>query len=285
MSVNLKVLMQYILPKQAITVCAGKLANLKGGWLTSRVIIWFVERYQVDMNEAAETDPHKYATFNAFFTRALRSGVRPTADSDFICPVDGAISQFGAIEKDLIFQAKGHYYSIESLLAGNKELAETFLDGDFATLYLSPKDYHRIHMPVKGLLKSMAHVPGTLFSVNPETALGIPGLFAKNERVICEFSSDFGSFAMVLVGATIVGSISTAWHGVVNSKRKKSVTVWDYQDSDIELDKGDEMGRFMLGSTVILVFPKHTLEFASEWFVTKPIRLGEKMGSLTNDLN
>ncbi|PKO24621.1 MAG: phosphatidylserine decarboxylase [Betaproteobacteria bacterium HGW-Betaproteobacteria-8] len=277
---RLAVIIQYCLPKQVITILAGKFANAKTGRLTTAVIRWFVGRYGVNMAEASEPDIDKYATFNDFFTRALRADARPIADADFICPVDGAISQFGSIRNGQIFQAKGHQYSATALLAGNSALAEKFKDGSFATLYLSPRDYHRIHMPCNGQLKSMHYVPGDLFSVNPLTAEGVPGLFARNERVVCEFESEaIGSFVLVLVGATIVGSMATTWHGVVNPPRSKSVRSWRYDEQTIALKQGEEMGRFLLGSTVVMLFPAVKLGFNPQWTAGRIVRLGEVMAT------
>jgi len=281
---NMAVLLQYILPKQAITALAGKLAHYQGGNLTTSVITWFVKRYQVNMTEAANPDVASYKTFNAFFTRPLKNGARPITQADFICPVDGAISQFGVIEKDQIFQAKGHSYSTNALVGGDKALAAKFENGHFACLYLSPKDYHRIHMPCDGTLKSMTYVPGALFSVNPTTAQGVPGLFARNERVVCEFSSkQHGSFIMVLVGATIVGSMATVWHdaadGIINPPRTGKTKTWNYENQNINLKQGDEMGRFLLGSTVVMLFEKDALKFNADWQPAKAIRLGEVMGN------
>ena len=281
---NMAVLLQYILPKQAITALAGKLAHYQGGNLTTSVITWFVKRYQVNMAEAANPDIASYKTFNEFFTRPLKTGARPIAQADFICPVDGAISQFGTIEKDQIFQAKGHSYSTTALVGGNKVLAEKFENGHFACLYLSPKDYHRIHMPCDGTLKSMTYVPGALFSVNPTTAQGVPGLFARNERVVCEFTSaQHGSFIMVLVGATIVGSMATVWHdaasGIINPPRTGKTKTWTYVNNNITLKQGDEMGRFLLGSTVVMLFEKEVLQFNADWQPARAIRLGELMGN------
>ncbi|MFA6178271.1 MAG: archaetidylserine decarboxylase [Candidatus Methylopumilus sp.] len=278
MSNRLAVLAQYLLPKHGITMLAGQFANAKAGKLTTSVIRWFIKRYQVNMQEAAQPDIQHYKTFNDFFTRALRDGARPLATADFICPVDGAISQFGAIAADQIFQAKGHNYSTNSLLAGQTQLATKFENGSFATLYLSPKDYHRIHMPCDGHLKQMTYVPGSLFSVNPATAQGVPGLFARNERVICEFESQqHGTFVMILVGATIVGSMATVWHGVVNPPRSKRIREWKYTDQQIELKQGEEMGRFLLGSTVVMLFPNNTLQFNPDWSATRAIQVGEAM--------
>jgi len=279
---RLAVLLQYAIPKQALTVLAGKFATARAGALTTRVIRWFVGRYGVNMGEAANPDIASYASFNEFFTRPLQAGARPLAPADFICPVDGAISQFGAIARDQIFQAKGHSYSTTALVGGDATLAAQFQDGSFATLYLSPKDYHRIHMPCEGRLLRMIHVPGDLFSVNPVTARGVPGLFARNERVVCVFESSHGPFALVLVGATIVGSMATVWHGVVNPPRPGHLREWRYDDQQLRFKQGDEMGRFLLGSTVVMLFPENTLRFNAEWSPQRPIRLGEKMGERLN---
>ena len=273
----LTVLPQYLLPKQALTRLAGRLANAKAAGVTTSVIRRFAARYQVNMLEAANPDVASYASFNEFFTRPLRAGARPLAQADFVCPVDGAISQFGAIERDQIFQAKGHQYSTRALVGGDAALAAPFDDGHFATLYLSPKDYHRIHMPCDGRLLRMIHVPGDLFSVNPTTARGVPGLFARNERVVCVFESARGPFVLALVGATIVGSMATVWHGVVNPPRGKKVREWHYGDQNLRLKQGDEMGRFLLGSTVVMLFPPGALRFNPAWAPARAIRLGEAM--------
>ncbi|MBT0963883.1 archaetidylserine decarboxylase [Denitromonas iodatirespirans] len=278
MSDRLAVLPQYLLPKRALTALAGKLAGLRGGRLTTGVIRWFIGRYEVNMDEAAEPDPAAYPTFNDFFTRALREDARTLADADFICPVDGAISQFGPIRGDQVFQAKGHHYTCTDLLGGDRQLAAHFEHGQFATLYLSPRDYHRIHMPCDGRLTEMIYVPGALFSVNPTTARGVPGLFARNERVVCVFASDAGPFVMVLVGATIVGSMATVWHGVVNPPRRAEITKWRYDDGAIMLRQGEEMGRFLLGSTVVMLFPKPMMAFHPAWAPASSVRLGERMG-------
>lgn len=282
MSDRLNVIPQYLIPKHALTALAGMAAQRRGGPLTTKVIRWFVKRYGVNMWEAANPDVASYATFNDFFTRPLREGARPIADADFICPVDGAISQFGSIRRDQIFQAKGHDYSTTALLGGDAALATQFDDGEFATLYLSPKDYHRIHMPCAGTLKRMIWVPGDLFSVNPTTARGVPGLFARNERVVCIFEGAHGPFALVLVGATIVGSMATVWHGVVNPPRLPDVTDWTYDDKRIALNRGDEMGRFLLGSTVVMLFPKRTLKFNARWQPGSAIKMGEMMGAMAS---
>ncbi|MBK6869222.1 MAG: phosphatidylserine decarboxylase [Burkholderiales bacterium] len=278
MSDRLAVLPQYLLPKKWLTQLAGRAASARLGDLTQAAIRRFVARYGVDMAEAANPDITSYASFNDFFTRALRDGARPLADADYVSPVDGAISQFGAIERDQIFQAKGHAYSTRALLAGDAALAAEFENGQFATIYLSPKDYHRIHMPCAGRLQRMVYVPGDLFSVNPTTARGVPGLFARNERVVCLFDTARGPFVLVLVGATIVGSMATVWHGVVNPPRPGEIKRWDYASQPVELAKGAEMGRFLLGSTVVLLWPKGTLKFNPDWAPGGAVRMGQAMG-------
>jgi phosphatidylserine decarboxylase len=286
MSDSLFVASQYLMPKLALTALAGRVARAKGGRYTHALIRWFVARYQVNMDEAAEPDITQYACFNDFFTRALKPGARPLAQADFVCPVDGAISQLGHIEGDQIFQAKGHHYSTQALVGGDANLAAQFTDGEFATIYLSPKDYHRIHMPSAGRLRRMIYVPGDLFSVNPATARGVPGLFARNERVVCVFDMPAVAgqatqqFVLVLVGATIVGSMGTTWHGVVNPPRSSDVREWTYDDANINLQQGDEMGRFLLGSTVVMLWPKNTISLNPQWQAAQGVRLGEAMGSL-----
>jgi phosphatidylserine decarboxylase len=276
---RLAVTPQYLLPKRALTVLAGKIANLRGGALTHALIRRFIAHYGVDMAEAADPRVESYATFNEFFTRPLRAGVRPIAAAPFVCPVDSAISQFGPIEHDQIFQAKGHSYSTRALVGGDQALAHQFDHGHFATLYLAPKDYHRIHMPCDGRLVRMIYVPGDLFSVNPLTARHVPNLFARNERVVCVFETAGGPFVNVLVGATIVGSVATVWHGVVNPPRIRGMREWRYDDQQIVLAKGAEMGRFLLGSTVVMLFPKNVLTFVADWAPTRAVRLGEAMAT------
>jgi phosphatidylserine decarboxylase len=276
-SERLAVLIQYLLPKLALTVIAGRFARVHGGRATTRVIRWFVRRYGVNMDEAANPDIASYATFNDFFTRPLRDGARPLAAAELVCPVDGAISQFGQIEQDQIFQAKGHHYSTTALVGGDRELAARFRDGQFATLYLSPRDYHRIHMPCDGRLTQMIYVPGDLFSVNPVTARGVPGLFARNERVVCVFDTAYGPYVMTLVGATIVGSMATVWHGTVNPTRSGEICKWRYRDEVISLKQGDELGRFKLGSTVVMLFPAGAPAFNPDWAPQRAVCMGEAM--------
>lgn len=276
---RLAVLPQYLFPKRRLTEWVGKLAAYQGGTWTTKAIERFIHRYKVDMTEAENTDPSFYSSFNEFFTRPLKQGIRPIADAALISPVDGAISQLGAISTHQILQAKGHYYSTQTLLGDDAALAAKFRDGLFATLYLSPRDYHRIHMPCDGRLTRMTYVPGDLFSVNPTTARGVPSLFARNERVVCVFDSERGPFVMALIGATIVGSIETVWHGQVNAPRPGKMVEWDYDDPQLSFKKGDEMGRFLLGSTVVLLFTKDSYHFNPDWSATGLIRMGEAMGT------
>ncbi|MBC3767035.1 archaetidylserine decarboxylase [Neptunicella marina] len=272
------------MPKHALSRLVGKLAAAKMGWLTTWFIKLFIKQYNVNMQEALHPDPAYYTTFNEFFTRELKPGVRTIDDDEqsLIQPVDGAISQLGDIEVDQIFQAKGHHYSLQALLGGDKQLAEPFVDGKFATIYLAPTDYHRIHMPVTGTLTDMIYVPGDLFSVNPLTAQNVPGLFARNERVVALFDTKFGKMGMVLVGATIVASIETIWAGTVTPPTGNKVHHWSYPSrgkNAITLKKGAEMGRFKLGSTVVAVFSPDMLDFeALESGDTT--RLGEKLATL-----
>jgi phosphatidylserine decarboxylase len=279
MSDALKVLPQYLLPKQALTLLAGRIASAEAGATTTALIRRFIARYGVNMAEAADPDPAAYPSFNAFFTRALKPGVRPLARADWVCPVDGAISQFGRIENGQIFQAKGHHYSATALVGGDGALAAHFHQGHFATLYLSPRDYHRIHMPAAGTLRRMIHVPGELFSVNPTTARGVPGLFARNERVVCVFDGAHGPWVLVLVGATIVGSMATVWHGIVNPPRPGVLREWAYEDGQHTLKQGDEMGRFLLGSTVVMLMPPGPLAFDPGWAPGGAIRMGDVMAN------
>jgi phosphatidylserine decarboxylase len=254
-----KIAMQYAMPKHFVSRMVGKLAAAKAGALTTTLIKLFIKQYKIDMNEAQYSDPAHYKTFNEFFTRPLKEGVRPlnTEDDIITHPVDGAISQLGPIVEGQLIQAKNHNYSLQALLGGSEQDTAPFLGGDFATIYLAPKDYHRIHMPIDGTLSKMIYVPGDLFSVNPLTAQNVPNLFARNERVVAIFETEIGPLAMVLVGATIVASIETIWAGTVTPPAGKDVFSWNYKTSGenaITLKKGEEMGRFKLGSTVILAW-------------------------------
>ncbi len=272
------VALQYLLPKKLLTQLAGAFARSQSGALTQFAIRKFVAKYGVNMAEAASPDITSFASFNDFFTRALKTGARLLAQAAYVCPVDGEISQFGAIDGDQIFQAKGHSYSTRALVGGDATLAALFDGGQFATIYLSPKDYHRIHMPCDGMLTRMIYVPGDLFSVNPATAQAVPGLFARNERVVCLFDTARGPFVLTLVGATIVGSMATTWHGVVNPPRSADIREWTYALGEVELKQGEEMGRFLLGSTVVLLWQRETLRFNEAWKPALGVRMGEIMG-------
>ncbi|HTN33925.1 MAG TPA: archaetidylserine decarboxylase [Marinobacter sp.] len=278
---KLFVLSQYATPQLAISRLAGRLAdNDRTPALKNRVIKWFIGRYGVDMSEAIESDPAAYPSFNAFFTRALKPGLRPLAGGEetFISPVDGAISQLGQVSADRVFQAKGQSFSLIELLGGDEHRAEAFADGEFSTIYLSPKDYHRIHMPMAGTLREMVYIPGKLFSVNPATAENVPDLFARNERVACIFDTEAGPMALVLVGAMIVGSIETVWSGVV-ARGDGRVRAARYEgDQARQFAKGDEMGRFRLGSTVVMVMPKGSVRWNDDQVAGKQVRMGEAFG-------
>lgn len=263
---KLKIAMQYALPKHAVSRLVGKLAAAEAGALTTKLIKLFIKQYKIDMSEALHEDPAHYKTFNEFFTRPLKSGIRPLAEESNILahPVDGAISQLGDVVDGQIIQAKGHNYSLQTLLGGKEEDFTPYIGGKFATIYLAPKDYHRIHMPIDGTLRKMIYVPGDLFSVNPLTAQNVPNLFARNERVVAIFDTEIGPLSMVLVGATIVASIETIWAGTVTPPAGRDVFTWTYPeagDNAIKLKKGEEMGRFKLGSTVILAWGAEKADF------------------------
>lgn len=243
---------------------------------------WFVRHFGINMDEAIETDWRKYPDFNSFFTRALKPEARPLVigEQNLICPVDGSVSQAGRINGDRIFQAKGHEYSLASLLGGSSNWCDAFENGEFATLYLSPKDYHRIHMPLDGKLLEVIHVPGRLFSVNPATTRAIPGLFARNERVVCIFETEAGPMAMVLVGAIFVASIETVWQGVITPPAGKQIQRWDHREKEIVLKQGEEMGRFNMGSTVILLYPADKMNWADSIQPDVPVKMGQLLGGL-----
>ncbi|KID59010.1 phosphatidylserine decarboxylase [Pseudoalteromonas luteoviolacea] len=282
---KIKIALQYALPKHAVSRLVGKLAAAQAGALTTQLIKLFIKQYKIDMTEALHEDPAHYKTFNEFFTRPLKPGIRPLATEEHIIahPVDGAISQLGDVVDGQIIQAKGHDYSLQTLLGGNEQDVAPFLGGKFATIYLAPKDYHRIHMPVDGVLKKMIYVPGDLFSVNPLTAQNVPNLFARNERVVAIFDTDIGPLSMVLVGATIVASIETVWAGTVTPPAGKDVFSWDYPTEGpqaIKLKKGDEMGRFKLGSTVILSWGADTAEFLADQQPETVTRMGTPFATI-----
>ena len=278
-----KVAFQYIMPQLYLTQFAGWFAQQKWGALTHFVIKIFVKKYNVDMSEAKKENFSDYESFNQFFIRELKDDARkinenPTA----LClPADGRVSQIGHIDDDRLLQAKGHFFSLSDLLAGDEELVNTFKNGEFATIYLSPRDYHRVHMPCDATLRKMIYVPGDLFSVNPFLAEHVPNLFARNERVICVFDTAFCPMVQILVGATITASMSTVWAGVINPPRTGEVKVWTYQgDSAIKLTKGQEMGAFQLGSTVINLFPANSVVLADHLEVDVPVRIGEILATM-----
>ncbi len=277
---KLKVGLQYWIPQHGLTRLVGKLASAKAGRLTTAVIGWFIKKYRVNMDEALHSNIDHYQTFNEFFVRELKAGARPISEGESLLthPADACVSQFGAIEQGQLIQAKGHLFSAQELLGGDASLAEQFAEGEFATLYLSPRDYHRVHMPCDGVLRQMIYVPGDLFSVNPLTANNVPNLFARNERVVCIFDTEFGPMAQVLVGATIVGSIELVWAGTVTPPRGNTVYRWDYPaegDKAVKLSKGEEMGRFKLGSTVINLFAKDQITFDASMQLNATTRMGE----------
>lgn len=273
-----KVNAQYFLPKKAISRVAGKVAGAKLGKTTEFLIEKFIKCYDVDMSEAEVQDISEFKTFNDFFTRALKKGARPIAKADVVSPVDGMVSELGEIYKDAVLQAKGHYYSLEALLGGDEKDAKYFQSGDFVTIYLSPRDYHRVHMPLDGKLKKMVFVPGDLFSVNPLTAKNVDNLFARNERVVCFFENDeVGEFAVVLVGATVVASIETVFAGVVAPSVGREKSIYDYSKDNIVIKKGAELGRFLLGSTVVCVFPKGKVKFDKKFKPDTKIKMGQEL--------
>jgi phosphatidylserine decarboxylase len=274
--------LQYLLPQHTLSRIAGWIAETEIVWIKSTFINWFIQRYQVDMSIAEQTDPEAYKNFNQFFTRSLANGQRPinTGKSAIACPADGCISQLGSIKNGHIFQAKGHEYSLLELVGGDTTIAKEFVDGTFSTIYLSPKDYHRVHMPLAGTLQTMVHIPGDLFSVNETTAANVPRLFARNERVVALFSTDSGPMAVILVGAMIVASIETVWAGLVTPIKKQVHTIHYHRDSSIQLDKGDEMGRFKLGSTAIVLLGKEAAQWSETLEANSAVKMGESMGEL-----
>lgn len=276
--------LQRLTPQHLLSRAAGVLASTTNTTVKNLFIRWFVQRYQVDMSQALEEDPCTYTNFNAFFTRALKPGAR-MIDSDpgsVICPADGAVSQLGKIASGRVFQAKGQTFSVVELLGGDIEAASAFTHGSFVTVYLSPRDYHRVHMPFAGTLTKMTYVPGDLFSVNTVTAEEVPRLFARNERVVCHFETSAGPMVVVLVGAMIVASIETVWAGLVAPLRRKIITTDYTAPKAIHLNKGDELGRFLLGSTAIVLFPEGAVNWHVELGATSPVQMGQAIGHIAN---
>ncbi|HAU0272687.1 TPA: phosphatidylserine decarboxylase [Legionella pneumophila] len=278
----LKTLPQYLIPKHGITALAGYFADVRNPRLKNFLIRNFIRKFDVDMSEALIEDPKSYDCFNDFFIRHLKPECRPLSQSDVICPVDGCISEIGKIERGQLLQAKGKYYSVQELLACDGQLAEQFVQGQFATLYLSPKDYHRVHIPIDAELVSMTYIPGALFSVQPATTRVVPKLFARNERLAIFFKTKIGPMVMVMVGATIVGAIGTSWHGDV--KRSKKLERFDYSEqfSDKIISQGSEMGYFKLGSTVVLLFANgEKIQWDKELLAGSKVQLGKPMAIIT----
>ena len=276
--------LQYLLPHHLLSSLMYRLTRVEWRPYKDKVIRQIIQWYRVDMDEALESDPTQYRSFNDFFTRALRPDARPQEEAaDAIAgPADGALSQIGHIQDGYLFQAKGHDYSLLQLLGGDREWSRRFEEGAFATIYLSPRDYHRVHMPYGGTLKKMLHVPGRLFSVNDTTTRMVPGLFARNERVISLFETDIGPMAVILVGAIFVSSIETVWAGTITPVSRQ-VRHWRYPPDQpaqpIVLEKGEEMGRFNMGSTVILLFGRDALAWRDGIEPGQHTRMGERIGS------
>ena len=278
---RLFIFMQYILPHHTLSRLIGRLAECQTPWFKNRLIAWFIKRYQVNMSEALLEDPSAYRHFNDFFTRSLKEDARPLDNSEkaVLSPADGAISQLGSIEHGRIFQAKGHSFSLLELLGGDAERATPFMGGSFSTVYLSPKDYHRVHMPLTGILREMVYIPGRLFSVNQTTAENVPELFARNERVACIFDTEQGPMAVVLVGAMIVASIETVWAGQVTPPLR-NLRTYDYSQAarqPITLEKGAELGRFKLGSTAIVLFGPNHVAWDDALQETSAVQVGQRL--------
>lgn len=271
---------QYILPQHSLSRIVYALMRIEVTWVKNTLILVISRLAGINRHEAISPDPADYPSFNAWFTRELKPGVRTfdTSPDAFLSPCDGRISETGLLRENRILQAKGKDYSLQDLLAGDP-VCENLVDGYFSTIYLSPKDYHRIHMPLTGKLQRMIHVPGRLFSVAPYTARQVPNLFARNERVIAIFETDSGPLVMVLVGALLVSSTETVWAGEITPNKNKDVTVKDYSGEDIRLSRGDEMGRFNMGSTVILLMPPGTVEAVADPGAGDPVKVGQKLGT------
>ena len=274
---TLFIISQYIVPQHGLSRLVGWFASTKIEFIKNLFIKNFAKKFDVNMDEAKIEDLEAFPCFNDFFTRELKDGARPIADDALVSPADGAVSQLGKIELGRVFQAKGRDFSVTELLGGDSDRAAPFMNGDFATIYLSPKDYHRVHMPCAGTLKETIYVPGDLFSVNPATAEGVDGLFARNERLVCMFETEYGPMAMVLVGAMIVAGIETVWSGQV-CPLPKEAQLQKYDGGEIKLEKGEEMGRFKLGSTVVLCFPPDAVKFKEEIKAQSPLIMGQAFG-------
>lgn len=280
---KLHTFLQHIVPQHGLTRLVGTIMESKQPWLKDLLITWFIKQFNVDMSIAEKSDPKSYPDFNSFFTRHLKPDARPIAENlrAIVSPVDGCISQFGKIDSGKIIQAKGHEFTVESLLTPSSGYTHEFMDGEFMTLYLAPRDYHRIHMPLAGQLKKMIYVPGKLFSVSLATSQNVPELFSRNERLVCFFDTECGPMAMVYVGAMLVASMATSWSGVVTPPRSKVTKIWDYSQQNIELDRGQEAGYFKLGSTVILLFGPNRIRWQSGLASGASVNMGQEIALIS----
>ena len=277
------IVMQHVLPQHFLSRVMHFFTRIQISWWKNLQIQSIVKIYAVDLTEAVDTNPKNYPSFNHFFTRALKQTARPITNDPraIISPADGMLSQLGLIDDSAIFQAKGKTFSVVDLLGGEPDRAKPFIGGNFATIYLSPKDYHRLHMPLDGKLREMIHIPGRLFSVSPVTTEHIPNLFARNERVVALFETEVGPVALVLVGAIFVSSIETVWHGVVTPPSATNPRIWNYCDQDIVLNKGDEMGRFNMGSTIVVLFPKNRIHWSAQLRANSSVLVGQLLARTT----
>lgn len=281
LNIKIHLFLQHYTPQKLLSRFMGKLAESRVVWWKNLMITTFIKMFNVDMNEALQPDPKKYACFNDFFTRAINPALRPITKgpNHIVCPADGFVSEIGKLQNNSILQAKNHNYDVRELVGGDQELAKNFLNGYFATLYLAPKNYHRVHMPFAGKLQQMIYVPGKLFSVSPITVQNVPDLFALNERVINIFQTEMGLMAVILVGAMIVGSIETVWAGTIAPQKENEIRKWDYTKVDISLKAGEELGRFKMGSTVIVLFPQNHVTWTA-FSPAQEVRMGQLLGLL-----
>jgi phosphatidylserine decarboxylase len=284
---KLGLLDQYLTPQHLLTRCMRRLTQVRAPWFKDWQIQWFIRRYQVDMTIAAQPHPSSYPDFNTFFTRPLKANARPivTARDAIACPADGVVSQLGDVENGRLLQAKGYYFDLANLLGGSPARAMAFRNSRFVTIYLSPRDYHRVHMPLAGQLREMVYIPGRLFSVSPRTTKAIPELFARNERLITIFDTAIGPVAVILVGAMFVAGIETVWSGLIEHSRQ--LIEWNYgpanNGQEVTLERGAEMGRFNMGSTVILLFPANRVELSPALTPNAPVKMGESLATIRAD--
>lgn len=275
----IKVTPQYFIPKHLLSAMMHWFMQVETPWIKNGIIKLLTKVYGINVSEAADENFDNYPHFNAFFTRALKTDARPIDEREncWVSPVDGLISQSTHIEGNKIIQAKCHHYTVEALVGGDIEYAKTFRNGDAAVIYLSPKDYHRIHMPVTAKLLSMTYVPGDLFAVNPATVRNIEGLFARNERLVIRFESDHGPFCLIMVGAIFVGSMETVWEGKITPEYSPTIQHWDYTEQNLSFEKAQEIGRFNMGSTVVLLTPDGQLPELGKISINTPIQMGQHL--------